>query len=408
MNKEVALEDMAKIRRALITNHFPLEGSGSGTYAKEIALALKKMGIDVKVLVVGSPETKADLDVESIGYEDGSFPAFTTHEQQTRPLKFNDMSTEEVDQYVKLWREALDRTINSFDPDAVHLGHAWVAAGIAPSVFKRRIPIVTTVHGTDIKGVMADPNGKLTQLARVGHQEADGIIAISKHIQDEAHEKLGIPLDKLTIQLNGFNPQKFEYNPSIKRDEVLAKHGLEELHDAVIVYTSGKFADFKRHDRTVGAVALASKEIPNIHLIHLGGGDEKIKQELVAQAENLGISDRVHFLGNQPQETLNEFANISDIAAFLSENEPFGLVALEAQATGTPVITTNSGGFPDFVNDEVGRIVEPDEQVIAQALVKEIKANSKKTKGPVAVKHAQDLTWDSHIKPIVEIWEKNS
>lgn len=402
---------MRKIERVLISNHFPLEGSGSGTYTKEVAGAIQRLGIDVVVLVVGSTTTTADLDVRSIGYEDGSFPAFTTHDQQQTPLRFNQMTKEQTEMYVQSWRRGLSGAIKTFKPNAAHLGHAWVAAGIAFSVLETqdKIPLVTTVHGTEIKGFEVDPiNKRLTGLARRGHRATKASIAISSYIQGEAHEKLGIPLKKLPISPNGFNPDIFERNPAIDREEVLRQLNLERLADAIIVYTSGKFAEFKRHDRTIGAIAKASQFLPNIHLIHCGGGEEQLKQQLIEYAKRLRILDRIHFLGPQPQSTMNNVANISAIAVFVSDNEPFGLVALEAQATGTPVIVTNSGGFPDFVNNRVGRLVEPDEASVATALVEEITSNAKQAKGLAAAQHAQSFTWDHHVEPIIEIWRRYS
>ncbi len=371
---------MGRIERALISNHFPLEGSGSGTYAKEVALAVQRQGIDVKVLVVGSPKTTADLEVNSIGYEDGSFPAFTTHDQQLRPLRFDQMSTQEVDNYILLWRQGLSRAIELFGPNVAHLGHAWVAAGIAPSVLEpqHNIPLLSTVHGTEIIGIDADPDGRLTRIARNGHRQVDASVAISSHVQAEAHSKLHISLEKLPISPNGFNPEIFEPNPAIDREEVLRRFDLDGLLNAKIVYSSGKFAQFKRHDRTIKAIAIASQNIPNIHLVHRGGGDEQIKQHLIEYAHELGILDQIHFLGPQPQSTLNEISNISDVAAFVSDSEAFGLVALEALATGTPVIATNIGGFPDFINNRVGRLVEPNAESVAEAFIQEITSQSKK------------------------------
>lgn len=88
-------------------------------------------------------------------------------------------------------------------------------------------------------------------------------------------------------------------------------------------------------------------------------GDGELRGKLEEQARRLNLRN-VKFLGNQPQAILKDIYNIANVSCVPSRREPFGLVAAEAMACGTPVIATNEGGLPDFINENVGILVPVD------------------------------------------------
>jgi glycosyltransferase involved in cell wall biosynthesis len=115
----------------------------------------------------------------------------------------------------------------------------------------------------------------------------------------------------------------------------------------------------------------------------------------------------VHFLGHQAQPIVAEVYNAADVSVVPSRIEPFGLVAVEALACGTPVVATNAGGLPDFINDQVGALVPlEDHQALAEAIIRELKAGSKKTKGKFAAQYALDgYSWPSQVQKMVQLYE---
>ncbi|MFA9402503.1 MAG: glycosyltransferase, partial [Anaerolineales bacterium] len=136
-------------------------------------------------------------------------------------------------------------------------------------------------------------------------------------------------------------------------------------------------------------------------------GDGALRTQLEEQAQQLELVG-VHFIGHQPQTLVAQILNIADISTVPSRVEPFGLVAVEALACGTPVVATNEGGLPDFVDERVGALVDVgDPAELANAIIAEIRSNSKEVKGPFAAVYAlKDFSWSGKVDQMLEIYEE--
>jgi glycosyltransferase involved in cell wall biosynthesis len=115
----------------------------------------------------------------------------------------------------------------------------------------------------------------------------------------------------------------------------------------------------------------------------------------------------VYFLGHQVQTTVARIYNIADVSVVPSRVEPFGLVAVEALACGTPVVATNEGGLPDFINDQVGALVPVgNHQALAKAIINEINNATKNTKGDFASRYAlEGFSWSGQVMKMVKLYE---
>ncbi|MEE9525563.1 MAG: glycosyltransferase family 4 protein [Candidatus Woesearchaeota archaeon] len=388
--------------RILLINHFPMQGSGSGIYTLNIAKELIKKGHKVAVIDIDNQPDKNKYPFKLYTIKANkdipfNFPCFTTHPRSN--LTYYDLTEKQIKQYIDAYIKKTQQVIKEFAPDIIHAQHLWVAPYVA---HKLKIPYIVTAHGTDLMGFSKDK--RYHKYALEGANNAHKIITISKQVHQDVLKLYKVPESKLALNPNGFDEDKFKIL-KVDKNKLLKLFDIHKPHKKIISFV-GKLTDFKGIDILIDAIPKINKAFPDTLYIIAGGG--QLKDKLHQQAYKLGIDGQIFFIGLQPQENIAQIYNIADVSVVPSRIEPFGLVAIEALACGTPVVATNAGGLPDFINSKVGQLVpmnNPD--ALAKAIIEELKNKTKQTKGKYAAKYAKkNFSWGSTLKKVIQLYKQ--
>lgn len=391
--------------KILLISHFPLEGSGSGVYTKNIAKSLVKEGNEVCIIM---PENTKNYNlIEGVKIhpvyfswkekiEDAipfNFPCFTTHPRSM--VNFYDLTKEQLEVYEEAFREAIRQEIEEFKPDIIHGQHVWILSSIA-SEFD--IPLVVTAHGTDIMGYQKD--NKFHKYADKVIDKCKRIVTISKDSDELVRTTYKNVIKKNIIIKNGYDPEIF-YPHSYDKQEVLKEFGINKEFDKIVSFV-GKLTNFKGID----ILLKACKKYENNNILTLIAGNGELFKELNELKDKLRLKNVV-FLGNKPHETLRKIYNIADVSIVPSRREPFGLVALEAMACGTPVVGTNQGGIPDFLKEDVGILVEVENvNQLAEAIEKVLNNEKVFDRQYVAKYVKENHSQDALIKELINVYKE--
>lgn len=195
------------------------------------------------------------------------------------------------------------------------------------------IPIVTTLHGTDITLVGKDPTYEPVVSYSINH--SDAVTAVSESLRTDTFRNFHIqkPIEVIPnfIDFSRFTKQKKEH----------FKKAIAPFNEKILVHTSN-FRKVKRVEDVVKVFALLADKIPS-KLLLIGDGPERTNIELFCR--ETGVCDRITFLGKQEQ--IEEILSVCDLFLLTSETESFGLAALEAMACEVPVISSDTGGIPE-------------------------------------------------------------
>jgi len=235
--------------------------------------------------------------------------------------------------------------------DLLHVHYAIphaVSAYLAREMLKpiRHVPVVTTLHGTDITLVGRDPS--FLPITRFGIEQSDAVTAISRYLREATH-KAFCPDCEIEVIYNFIDADYYRRQPNEDVRKHLAPDG-----ERIILHVS-TFRPVKRISDCIEIVASmkkiesASGSQEGVKLVMCGDGPERADAEALAM--QLGVAGSVTFVGKQPQSIIRNYLSVADLLLLPSQSESFGLTALEAMACEVPVIATRVGGIPELVED---------------------------------------------------------
>src|SRR4030095_1671527 len=233
--------------------------------------------------------------------------------------------------------------------DLLHVHYAIphsISAILARESLKpQRLPVITTLHGTDITLVGADRS--YLPITRYGILQSDGVTAISNYLKEATHEIFQV--DNVKVIPNFVCQTDYQRRPVESLRRSLAPN------DEPLMAHVSNFRPVKRPVDCVEILAEVLKKGIKTRLVMVGDGSERTNVE--HRARCLGVLDYCSFVGKQPR--IVDYLSVADVLLLPSEQESFGLAALEAMACEVPVISTRVGGIPEVVTDgETGFLSE--------------------------------------------------
>lgn len=338
---------------------------GSGVVATELGLELAKKCHEIHFITYSQPVRLALLN-SNLHYHEVHVPEYPLFHYQPYELA---LSSKLVDM-VKL-----------YEIDVLHVHYA-IPHAYAGYMAKKmledegiKIPMITTLHGTDITLVGNHPFYKPAVSFSIN--KSDMVTSVSSSLRDDTYRLFDIKKEIVVIP-NFIEPNKSASDEIKKCDRNMMAHE----HEKIVTHISN-FRKVKRIDDVVKIFYAIQKEIPS-KLMMVGEGPEKQMAEDLCRT--LGIHDKVVFFGNSSE--IDKILCFSDLFLLPSETESFGLAALEAMACGVPVISSNSGGLPEVNIDgysgylsDVGDVVSMSQNAISilsdQSKLNQFKLNAK-------------------------------
>lgn len=301
---------------------------GSGVVATELGTYLAKKGHKVHFITYNQP-VRLDILEENIYYHEVNVHDYPLFQYQPYELA---LSSKMVDTVLNEGIELLH----------VHyaIPHAY-AAYMAKQILADkgiRIPVVTTLHGTDITLVGRNPSYKPAVTFSINH--SDIVTSVSEDLKKETLKFFVVRKD-IEVIPNFIDLSLYE------GDHNCTRAGLAHPGQKIITHISN-FRKVKRIMDIIETFALVKKEVDS-RLIMIGDGPERERAE--SRAKELGIGEDVVFLGKTNE--VERILCMSDLFLLPSESESFGLAALEAMAAKVPVISSNAGGLPEVNLDGV-------------------------------------------------------
>jgi N-acetyl-alpha-D-glucosaminyl L-malate synthase BshA len=215
-----------------------------------------------------------------------------------------------------------------------HASAAYMAKQIVKQKNGRNIPVITTLHGTDITLVGKDKTYE--PVVTFSINESDAITAVSKNLKEETYRYFDIRKD-IEVIVNFVDVRRFDKKPLEAFRKVIAPD-----HEKILIHASN-FRRVKRVDDVIKVFAQVLKALP-AKLLMVGDGPERhAAEELCRQ---YGVDGQVRFLGKQEQ--MEDILAVSDVFLLPSEYESFGLAALEAMAARVVVISSDAGGLAEI------------------------------------------------------------
>lgn len=281
-------------------------------------------------------------------------------------------------------------------PDVIHC-HDWMTyeAGIRAKAYHQK-PLVTHIHATELDRTHFRPNEWIYQREKRGFEQADQVVAVSNYTKNILVRHYGIPSEKITVVHNG------NTKPSTVHDSSLREE-YNRIHGGPMVLFLGRLTIQKGPNQFLDMAEKVHRQRPDVRFVMAGDGH--MLGELVHRSHDLGLQDIVSFAGKVSNEEAQRLFAQASCFVMPSLSEPFGLVALEAVAQGTPVVLSNQSGVGEVVSDAL-KVDFWDTSKMADCVLTVLRddaiANQLKQEAPHIL---NTLTWENQAQQVRSLYQ---
>jgi glycogen(starch) synthase len=328
----------------------PLIEGGLARHVRKLSESLAELGTDVHVLTRGGEESPPEEVVAGVSIHRVREP--------TRPRDLGEFVA---------WVERMNADMlaagvelgDGIEFDLVH-GHDWLVAGACDHLAKRfEAPLVTTIHATEHgrhQGwVEKHPQSHIHGVEQWITNRADRVIACSYYMREQIADIFGVEEEKVSVIANGIDPEDLQPHDRPELERLRAQFAAPDQRLVLLV---GRLVYEKGFQIALEAMPALIERLPDTRFLVAGSGTHE--PELRRQAAELGLMGHGTFLGWIGDDVLHSLYRIADVCVVPSIYEPFGLVALEAMASGCPCIVADTGGLREVVpHGEVGLRFRP-------------------------------------------------
>jgi N-acetyl-alpha-D-glucosaminyl L-malate synthase BshA len=314
---------------------YPVYG-GSGVVATELGKALAARGHQIHFIAYSLPFRLSHV-TENITFHEVNVNTYPLFEYPPYSLALTSKMVDAV-KYEKL--------------DLLHVHYAIphaTSAVLARQILAKQnlqVPVVTTLHGTDITIVGQDPS--FEPVVTYSINESDGVTAVSDYLRQETYDHFDVE-HKIEVIPNFIDTERFHRLNKEHFKQALCPNG-----EKVLAHVSN-FRPVKRATDVVHIFHRLRQEGMGVKLLLVGDGPDRVPTEHLAR--ELGVYDDIRFLGKQ--EPIEEILSIADLFVMPSGSETFGLAGLEAMACNVPVLCSDIGGLPELIGDSMAGCLCP-------------------------------------------------
>jgi glycogen(starch) synthase len=340
----------------------PLIEGGLARHVRKLSEALVELGVEVHVLTRGGEESPAEESAGGV--------AIHRIREPTRPTDLGEFVA---------WVERMNSDMlaagvelgDRLDFDLVH-GHDWLVANACDHLARRfDAPLVTTIHATEYgrhQGWVNDhPQSYIHGVERWITNRSQRVIACSAYMREQIADIFAVADGRITVIPNGIDPLDL---PQPDPAELVRLRGEFAAPEERLVLLIGRLVYEKGFQLALEAMPKVIEAAPGTRFLVAGSGTHE--EELKRQAEELGLMEHGTFLGWIGDDVLHTLYAIADLTVVPSIYEPFGLVALEAMASGCPCIVADTGGLREVVpHEEAGlRFAARDPEALAEVAIR--------------------------------------